>query len=407
MILLFLIDALRHDFVSKEKTPFLADISKKGALIKLQPTLAFEGRPAFFSGLYPENSNIAFRYIYDPKTSPYRIAPLINILPIPLKYKRGLLLESAKRLFPGQLKSVLWPREIPLNQLKYFNIGESDHHWEPEYLGKRLTLFDILRKIRKPWAINSWPSPTYGLSFNGTLNAYVEAISEHGTELSFFYSTIADTDWTEHKYGPDSEEMELYLQVADRVIEIIFNDAKRRTGEEPMLLVFGDHGAVSVKKIFNLEKLIIRLPLKPGKDFVYLLDSASARFWFHSSKGRHYVQKILNEQAKDYGKILTDKELNHYHFNVVRELRGDILFMADPGVLIFPNIHNRDIPEKGMHGYDPEHSDEHAAAVIYTGKPFRLRRSEKYETVDIFPTVLTMLGVGQVPDIDGKTIIEE
>jgi len=401
-----LIDALRHDFVSREKTPFLTSIAQKGAFVKLQPTLGFEGRPAFFSGLYPEKSNIAFRYIYDPKASPYRMAPLIGVLPIPLKHKRRLLIKTAKKLFSGQLKEVLGPREIPWNLLKYFSIGELDYHWEAQYLGNKVTLFDVLREIGKPWAINSWPSPKYGLSYNGTLNAYVEALVKHGAELRFFYSTIADTDWTEHRYGPESEEMTLYLQVMDKTIETIFNDAKRRTGEEPMLFVFGDHGAVSVNKIFNLEKLILSLLLKPGKDFVYLLDSVSARFWCYSSKVRQSVENMLNDQAKPYGHILNYDELEYYHFKVNRALRGDVLFLADPGVLIFPNIHNRNTPEKGMHGYDPEHPDEHAAAVIYTGKTFKLQPREKYETVDIFPTVLKMLGIEQIPGMDGKSIID-
>ena len=405
MYLMFLIDSLRHDFVTEKNAPFLHELSQKGALVRLKPTLAYEGRPAFFSGLYPKSSNVAFRYIYNPRVSPYKLAPVISALPLPSRYRRRLLLLVSRKLSRSPLVQHLGFREIPISLVKYFGFGESQYHWEPGYLGEKITLFDILRKIGEPWVVNSWPSPKYGLSYNGTVNAYVDAIRRYGSKLFFFYSTIADTDWAEHKYGPESEEMDLYLQVMDRTVEVIFNDAKRRSRTDPSLFVFGDHGAVSVKKILNMERLIVHLPLKLGKEFVYFIDSALVRFWFNSDGARRHVEEMLSEDCKDYGHILTDAEFSGYHFNVDRSLRGDIFFLADPGVLIFPNFHNRNIPEKGMHGYDPEYEDEWAAGVIYMGTPFKLRTAEKYETIDIFPTISKMLGVEQNLDIDGRSII--
>ena len=32
---------------------------------------------------------------------------------------------------------------------------------------------------------------------------------------------------------------------------------------------------------------------------------------------------------------------------------GDILWLANNGVLVFPDFYHRDSPYKGMHGYDP------------------------------------------------------
>lgn len=406
MFLLFLIDALRHDFVSKETTPFLYEISQRGSLIKLKPTLAYEARPAFFSGLYPENSNIAFRYIYSPNTSPFKLTGFIRKLPISTKYRKYAIIKISRFLCCDPLfRYHLGFREIPLSLIRFFDFGEKKYHWQPRYLVEKITLFDILRRIGKVWVLNSWPSPKYDLSYNGTLNAYAEGVRKYNSNLFFFYSTIADTDWAEHKYGPESEEMKLFLHVMDRTIETIFNDSKRRTGIEPMLLVFGDHGAVSVKKILDLEKLILNLPLKLGKDFVYFLDSVMSRFWFNSSKAQKYIETMLKEDCRKYGRILDNKDYSYYHFNVKRSIRGDILFLCNPGVLIFPNFHNRDIPEKGMHGYKPEYEDELAAGVIYIGNSFELRACEQYETVDIFPTILKMLGTEQVPNINGKSII--
>ncbi|MCP4614543.1 MAG: hypothetical protein GY845_38170 [Planctomycetes bacterium] len=402
MFLLFLVDALRHDFVTETNMPFLYRKAQEGALVSLKPTLAYEARPAFFSGLYAENANIAFRYIYNPATSPFKLSPLVNKLPLSQKYKSKIMKRLKNRSYP--IYRHFSPRQIPPELMRFFDFGEKEYHWNPGYLGEKLTLFDVLRSSGRQWALNSWPSPEYGLSYGRSLDAYIDSC-EKFEHLSFFYSTISDTDWAEHKYGPDSEAMAVYLRVADTTMEAIFSHAKKRFGIEPQLVAFGDHGAVTVTDVIDLESRIKELALKVGTDFVYFVDSAIVRFWFNSDRAHRIVRDVLSSEFGKYGDVLTEDDFENYHFRVDRSLRGDVFYLAKPGVLIFPNFHSRTKPERGMHGYTPDHKDESAACVIYTGKPLQLEVREEYGTVDLTPTVLRLLNLPDLGKVDGRSIV--
>lgn len=125
-------------------------------------------------------------------------------------------------------------------------------------------------------------------------------------EIEYFY--ISELDKVGHKYGPESEEIRKAVREVDRKISTMNFD-----------MIFSDHGMMEVKKVVSIPET---------EDC--MIESDMARFW-----GKKPVIKIKE------GKWIEWPDKSY----------GDYIFLANPGVLIFPNYWNYS-KIKGMHGYD-------------------------------------------------------
>jgi hypothetical protein len=128
------------------------------------------------------------------------------------------------------------------------------------------------------------------------------------------YKYFNDLDTTGHKYGTKSKEIIKTIKELDRKIAGINFD-----------IIFSDHGMIDINK---------RILVPVTNDC--FIDSDMARYWgekpeFSSKDGRWIVWK--------------DKRY------------GEHIFLANPGVLIFPNYWQGDTPVKAMHGYDGKNSE--------------------------------------------------
>ncbi len=59
---LILIDALRHDYINPTDAPYLYSLTERGVHGSVRETFAYQLRPAFLAGLYPDSCNIAHLY---------------------------------------------------------------------------------------------------------------------------------------------------------------------------------------------------------------------------------------------------------------------------------------------------------------------------------------------------------
>lgn len=132
--------------------------------------------------------------------------------------------------------------------------------------------------------------------------------------LEIDYVYIKDLDGAGHKYGTKSDKIIRIIKKIDEKISKMNFD-----------IILSDHGMIDIKKT-------ISVPIT--KDCI--IDSDMARYWgkkpdFNSEDG-----KWIEWGNKEY---------------------GDFIFLANPGVLIFPNFWDSKEPSKAMHGYDGKHKD--------------------------------------------------
>lgn len=172
------------------------------------------------------------------------------------------------------------------------------------------------------------------------------SVKEHTAkkkDIEFYY--FGELDRLGHKYSPNSIEIIEAVKKIDKKISKINFD-----------LIFSDHGMAEIKKIVEV----------PITDECFI-DSDMARYWGDKKE----LEKIKKKIPIEYGKII--KWNKKY---------GDLIFLADTGVLIFPNFWN-DKPVKGMHGYDGKDKEMKAFYLLnQTGENKNLKAEELHKILN-------------------------
>lgn len=161
------------------------------------------------------------------------------------------------------------------------------------------------------------------------------------------FKYLGELDKIGHKYGTKSLEIIKAIKKTDRKISKMNWD-----------FIFSDHGMADVEKTINV-------PIT--KDC--FIDSDMARYW-----GDEKELKIIKEKLPlGYGKII--------NWN---KKYGDLIFLADTGILIYPNFWNEK-QIKAMHGYDGKHKDMKAFYIIKKeGNGKDLKAEELHEELKNF-----------------------
>jgi hypothetical protein len=98
-------------------------------------------------------------------------------------------------------------------------------------------------------------------------------------------------------------------------------------------------------------------------DYAVVYDSTMARFWFFNDRARWLVTRRLQEIKQ--GRIVPDEELEKLGAFFPDRYFGELIFLAQEGVLIVPS-HMGARPIRGMHGYHPD--DIHSYAALCTNQ---------------------------------------
>ena len=389
-----LLDAWKYGCINPTDTPFLWSLQQEGIWGAVVEPLAFQTRPAFFAGLWPDESNICHLFWYDPEGSPYRFT---RYLPLPewirrVPKLRGLIHRGLRSLARrnerrrGHSASALYaqPWQVPYRLLRYFAYSERYLIWQPGAL-PRPTLFDVLRQHGLPWLWLGYPG--HDQHTQALLHAFRQRIRP---EHRFVYLHFAELDWTGHRYGPESRRYRETLKELDGAVETVC----RRLGQmfdRVNGVIFGDHGMVSIRRLVDVEAALRQTGLRVPRDYVYFLDSTQARFWFQHERARRVTEETLS--SLEGGRILRLEEYERLHIRFGHDRFGQLVFIADGHTLIFPNFFQRLEPARGMHGYLPDVQDNWAHYVIVNG-PHDVPRGEVLQPVpmvDLFPTFLELL----------------
>lgn len=386
-VVFFLLDAMRHDYITERNTPFLWRCGQEGEYYKhIIPSFGFCERTEILTGLTPEESGFFTAIGYDPENSPFsgiKSLPLLDALDrfIPKKlrvpgkdtaggfyrYYRGAMSKLLRKFSDSKMSTYC----IPFSLLPYFNLTEDriDHRCKDAF--PTPSILRLLENRGQSYFYDSFTA--LNLPPNGTdndrMNLALQTAGKKDYALYFIYISLPDAYG--HKYGPESSELRTALRGMDAELEKFTGDFKKKVGDSTFIFL-GDHGMVPITKLFDVKQIISDMSKKLGlqikKDFIYFLDSTLVRLWFFSDKAKQLFPVALKQSDRfnDHGKFIDERIAQKYNIPWGDRRYGDMAWWADSRVLVYPDFfHNGGVPYKGMHGYDPELSESQGTCIVY------------------------------------------
>ncbi len=360
LTLLLLIDAFRADYV--QYTPYIRRLTMAGASGALRECFGFVQQQAYFGGLSPAEFGFSSIYCFDPQNSPFSIA---RSLPSGLRGEREinlreLIAEFARGRSTAFAAHYVSTLQIPIEYLPYFDVVEKWAPWDRR-AGYR-SLFTIMDEMSIPWYQCSWPS-TNALEDRADRGIVRTALDNLKPPCRFGFVHLQELDGIGHLHGPGSNETIAALSRTDKYVELLLETIKSRY-DSVNLLLFGDHGMVNVVRTIDVWKVLKETGLRFGNDYAFFLDSTMARFWFYHRGAKRTVTEALSHLSG--GSILDSEALARFKIADCDPRNGELLFLAHPGVLIFPNFfQTTGTPVRGMHGYDPSCVDNMGHFILY------------------------------------------
>ena len=367
MLLLLLLDAFRPDYL--QKTAFLRYLAASGAKGVFQEPFGFCPRGTYFGGLSPGEVGYAFTFWNDRANSPFQSARLLpddrNLSTRSQAFVREVLSAEARSNTTPFGASYIHPHSIPLRFLPEIDIAEKYPAWDRR-VGYR-SLFHELEERGHQWLYAGWPTLNdYHLRHDGEIVSWV--LDHVRSEHVFVHVQFCELDAVGHEFGPGSPEVVQVLAETDRLVRLLVEGLMAK-GHALDVLIFGDHGMVSVISEIDIVHHLSALSVQAPTDYLYFLDSTIARFWYRHSAARNQIIEALG--AVRGGRILNECDKVAYGIESLDRRCGEDIFLADPGCLIAPSFfHGPGQSPRGMHGYDPAEPDNQGV-FIAAGPHFR------------------------------------
>ena len=402
-VILFLMDAMRSDYITKETTPFLWGCANKGEYYKrIIPHFGFCERTEIFTGQTPKESGFFTALGLDKDDSPFKDIielPLLEILDrsipkeigIPFFLKKGEIYHFFRRIVNRWLlirTGGISPQNIPIGLLPFWGLTEDKIDHREDHAFNIPSIFKLLNEAGKEFYYDSFSA--LNIPFNGTdenrLNMMLNNKKKNEIDFSLVY--ISTPDFYGHEYGPDSNETKNALKNMDSQLKFYTNEVLKIDSNTSFIFL-GDHGMAKVEKYFNAEEIILDVAkkhsLKLKKDFIYFLDSTVVRFWFFSDKAKSIFESNLfqSQQFLSNGIFIDEETAMKENIPLGDNRYGDIIWWANTGVLVFPDFFHRVKKYKGMHGYDPSKYENQGTCIV-NGEDIEKREIESIYLTDVF-----------------------
>lgn len=352
---LVLVDALRPDYL--QWAPYLRSLAAESATGALRECFGFVPRQAYFGGLAIEDYGYTNMYSFDPEASPFGLARFLPTDPAGEPGReaagaRALVEQSAAQHLTAFARQYASSVEIPLAYLPSFDLVEKRAPWD-KHVGYR-SCFHLFDERGLPWLQCMWPDTNRlpDRSDAGIVNHVLQSLRP---EHRFACVHLQQLDGLGHVHGPNSSTLQHAIRTVDALCRRLVEGAREGRASFRLIL-FGDHGMVNVTRTLDLGPVLKRTGLSFGADYAYFLDSTMARFWFRHESARRIVTEALAGVAG--GRMLDAAGMKQFGIDRCARQNAEAVFLADPGVLIFPNFFQASgEPIPGMHGYDPDCED--------------------------------------------------
>lgn len=242
--------------------------------------------------------------------------------------------------------------QMPVEHLHRYGHCEPTNIFLPGGLNRGDTIFDTLHERRVPYWVSDWHQPA-------AANWQTMASSLQSTDTPFYFMYDAELDGWLHRNTRQSPELPARLTaIAERVRHV--TDLAKQRFDDVRVTVFSDHGMCTIEDHLDVFPLLARSGLRMHQDYHAVIDSTMVRLWFDKASVGESLLRSLEDEPRL--RRLSDLELREEGCAFPDRRFGDVILIADPGVLLVPS-HMGAKPIAGMHGFSPRHPDSDAAIV--------------------------------------------
>jgi hypothetical protein len=307
--------------------------------------------PSILSGRWPADHRNWNYFVYDPAHSPFRSLRFLQWLPSALTGRR-IFRRYLSRLIKNRLsfRGYFDLYNLPFEHISLYNFSETKSPLKPGGLNAGPNIFDYLTERNIPYFVSNTEKDEF--SNLAALTAEIQA-----ERIDFAFQYWPGLDGLLHALGNRSPEISVRLRVYEDWIGQMLAAARGHYAKT-RLYVFSDHGMANCDSLLDLKSQIEALPVRMPDDYAVVYDSTMARFWFFNERARSLVTQCL--QNVKQGRIVPDPELAQMGTLFPDRYFGELIFLAQEGVLIVPS-HMGERPIRGMHGYHPTDPNSYAA----------------------------------------------
>ena len=394
-LLVFLVDAFRHDYLELGETPFLESLASSGVVRPLETILGYSDsiRATAFTGAYPDELGYWMEYRFRPEGSPFRpfssLGP-VDRVPSDLAL-RALKLGLSRTVVPQLARRRGYPtldlRHLPFGALRFFDYSLRQPMTAYGALGEP-TIFDRLTCAGRPWRyLDSSKVGDRGI---------VDGIANAPEDSALLFVYLHHVDMASHLFGIDGPQFHSALRRTDERVRHVAGAVGRRF-DDVDTLVFSDHGMSPARSLRSIREL--RWHPAFGKAFCFALDATMVRLWY--LEDRAFLREELRELVANRlpGRFLSEQDRRALHVDFNHRDYGDEIFLVEPGVIIFPNFHSYVRP-KAMHAYDPADPDQTGIFIAAGNTP---PIGDRVEMTDMHSLMTRMTGVADRPAAEVRT----
>jgi Type I phosphodiesterase / nucleotide pyrophosphatase len=353
-----IIDGLGWEWVNTY--PFLDSVARYRRPLESVLGYSVGAIPSILTGRFPEQHGRLTLFHRAMGESPFESLRWACSMPPSLvenRYARHLVKRMARYVnhFTGYF--ILYG--IPLKFLPFLDVCEKSDIYKPGGIPGSRTIFDLLSDQGKRYVAYSYHD-----------GADADLIKRIGVDLErgdadFYFLYLAGIDAFLHTFG-DSDlkgAARCFKWYSDALTELY--EIGRRSHGSARIHVFSDHGMAPTRRVADLQSKIDALPSRQPDDFLCLLDSTMARFWFFRSSARDQVMSAFDGDQN--GRWLSKNELITLHAWFEDRRYGEEIYLMNEGTVIAPS-HMGDVAARGMHGFHPD--SPHSRAVFLSSEDY-------------------------------------
>ncbi len=346
-----LMDALGWEWIKDH--PFLKEVAPYRRPLDSVLGFSTAAIPSILTGRFPDEHGRLSLFHRANGHSPFSKLKLICAMPpamVENRYARFAVKTIARRM--NHLSGYFQLYGIPLRYLPKLDVCEKRNISEPGGIPESTSIFDLLESNG-----TSYKTYCYHDGTDDQLLASIEADLRAGG-AKFYFLYLAELDYFLHLHADDRAAAAQMLEKYSNALARLHKIALETYGAAD-IHVFGDHGMAPTVATVDIQAALVALPIRPA-DYLCLLDSTMARFWFFSARARELVTNALKEV--DGGRWLDTDDLTRLHSNFPDGKYGEQIFLTESGTVIAPS-HMGARAMAGMHGFLPSAPHSRSAFV--------------------------------------------
>lgn len=395
MVLLYFMDGVKYDMMGKYM-PFLSSLNTKPLMSDFGYSCACHA--TMYTSRYIEEHGTWFIWKRG-ENSPYK---WINYVPglkyinfLPLKLALGKI--TRKFSHNTSYSGVSCLVNLPL---KYWPLFEpcDDVMWnDPRWKSNLPNLFTIMndRKVKnRVVALHRGTKADDAFKGEGQVDYQND---------EFVYYFIGYTDNIMHSYGENGKESHEYLAKVDSFIKRTYEKAKEYH-DDVTIIAYSDHGHIDLEEPYIDINTYFKLEGLKVNNYIHLIESNYARFWFRNGKEREKVSKVIGQMVDQrLGFVLDESYQEKYHFRVNPKEHGELIFYLAAPHEFTKTIWGFGHSVKSGHGFEPTLPKHYG--IFCSNKTLATNREFAYLT-DVLPSVMVQTGIDRATyTLRGQNIV--